>query len=233
MKSASLRLFQTLPHVCGYLPERTAQNLVIDPSAPQLSQVYAAALSQGYRRAGAHVYQPHCQGCNACIAARVPVMEFDPNRSQRRCLRRNTDLTLSVVRARFSDEYFDLYSRYLDSRHHDGGMDNPVRDDFDRFLYTSWSPTKFLELRDGTQLLAVAVTDVSTQGLSAVYTFYEPEQEARGLGSYAILCQIALAQEMKLKYVYLGYWISGHAKMHYKSRFHPLEILRNGLWQKL
>ncbi len=233
MKSESLRLFQTLPHACGYFADRIAQNLVIDPSAPQLPQVYDIALTHGYRRAGAHVYQPHCQGCNACIAARVPAAEFVPDRSQKRCQRRNADLVFNVVPPSFSSEYFELYSRYLDSRHRDGGMDNPARDDFDRFLYTSWSPTKFLELREGNRLLAVAVTDIGAHGISAVYTFYEPECEARGLGTYAILRQIALAQEMGLKYVYLGYWISGHAKMDYKSRFRPLEILREGRWQRL
>lgn len=233
MKSEVVRLFQTLPHVCGYFADRTAQNLVIDPASPRLAQIYEAALSKGYRRAGGHVYRPHCRGCHACVAARVPVAAFRPDRSQRRCLERNRDLEFVITPARYSDEYFALYRRYLDARHSGGGMDDPDIEDFERFLYTQWSPTLFLELRLRGRLYAVAVTDFAASGLSAVYTFYEPAERARGLGTYAILRQIELARARDLPHVYLGFWIEDHPKMGYKARFRPLELLGEDGWQPL
>ena len=139
---------------------------------------------------------------------------------------------MSIVPARYSHEYFALYRRYLDARHAGGGMDNPDPQDFTRFLYTAWSPTSFLELRDaGDELLAVAVTDITAAGLSAVYTFYDPKHEARGLGTHAILRQIELAREREIAHLYLGYWIEGHSKMDYKARFRPLELLTADGWK--
>jgi arginine-tRNA-protein transferase len=233
MKSDVVRLFQTLPHPCGYYADRTAQNLVIDPGAPRIADAYAIALSQGFRRAGGHVYHPRCPACQACVPCRIAVQEFVPDRSQRRCEKRNADLELRVATARYSDEYFDLYRHYLGTRHAGGGMDEPSAEDFERFLYTSWSPTSFLELRAADRLLGVAVTDVCSEGLSAVYTFFDPECSSRSLGTWAILNQIALARRLGLPYLYLGYWIAGHPKMHYKARFQPLQVLRSGGWESL
>lgn len=230
MKSEVVRLFQTLPQDCGYYPDRSAQNLVIDPSAPNLAAIYGLALTRGFRRAGGHVYHPHCAQCRACVPCRVPVATFVPNRSQRRCLARNADIVATPVPAGYTAEYFNLYCRYLDARHADGGMDHPAPDDFARFLYTTWSPTRFLELRRDGRLVGVAVTDVCADGLSAVYTFYEPTGLARGLGTYAILQQIAWARREGLPHLYLGYWIAGHPKMDYKRLFRPLEVLRIGHW---
>jgi len=233
MKSETVRLFQTLPHACGYFGERTAQNLVIDPASPHLAQIYDAALLRGYRRAGGHVYHPHCRRCKACVPARVAVAAFRPDRSQRRCLKRNADLDVVIEPAAYSDEYFALYRRYLDARHAGGGMDNPAVDDFTRFLYTAWSPTRFVALRLAGRLLGVAVTDFASSGLSAVYTFFEPAFDARGLGTFAILSQIELARVHGLPHVYLGYWIGGHPKMDYKARFRPLELLGPQGWRAL
>jgi len=141
-------------------------------------------------------------------------------------------IALSVEPARYSHEYFSLYRRYLDARHAGGGMDNPDPQDFSRFLYTAWSPTSFIELRDaGGELCAVAVTDITATGMSAVYTFYDPAFEARGLGTHAILRQIELARERGLPHLYLGYWIEGHPKMDYKTRFQPLELLTSEGWK--
>jgi len=233
MKSETVRLFQTLPHACGYFAERTAQNLVIDPASPHLAQIYDAALLRGYRRAGGHVYHPHCRQCRACVPARVPVAQFRPDRSQRRCLQRNRDLDLALEPAGYSEEYFGLYQRYLDARHSGGGMDNPLAEDFTRFLYTPWSPTWFVTLRELGRLLAVAVTDFASTGLSAVYTFFEPGAADRSLGTQAILMQIEIARRRGLQHVYLGYWIAGHSKMDYKARFRPLELLGPQGWEVL
>jgi len=231
MKSEVVRLFQTLPHPCGYYAERSAQNLVIDPASPHLPQTYNTALMRGFRRAGSHVYRPHCGACHACIAARVPVAQFRPDRSQRRCLQRNADLQLRIEPARHTDEYFQLYRHYLHARHCGGGMDDPDPEDFARFLYTAWSPTSFIELRLRERLLGVAITDIATTGLSAVYTFFDPGESGRGLGTYAILRQIELTHERGLPYLYLGYWIDKHPKMDYKARFRPLELLTADGWR--
>jgi len=233
MKSDVVRLFQTLPHPCGYYADRTAQNLVIDPSAPRIAAAYPIALTQGFRRAGGHVYHPRCPSCQACVPCRIPVEQFVPDRSQRRCEKRNADLEVRMATAGYSREYFDLYCRYLGARHAGGGMDEPCPEDFERFLYTTWSPTSFLELRAANQLLGVAVTDICSDGLSAVYTFFDPQSQSRGLGTWAILNQIALARRLGLAHVYLGYWIAGHPKMHYKANFQPLQILRSGRWENL
>jgi arginine-tRNA-protein transferase len=163
----------------------------------------------------------------------VPVARFRPDRSQRRCLARNADLAVRIAPAAYTDEYFALYQRYLSARHRDGGMDDARPDDFARFLYTGWSPTRFIEFRRGEHLLGLAVTDFCPSGLSAVYTFFDPDETARGLGTFAILSQIRLARERGLPHVYLGFWIEGHPKMHYKARYRPLEVLRDGGWHEL
>jgi arginyl-tRNA--protein-N-Asp/Glu arginylyltransferase len=233
MRSELVRLFQTLPHPCGYYADRIAQNLVIDPACEHLPNIYEAALAKGFRRAGGHVYRPHCGACRACVAARIPVADFVPDRSQKRCLKRNADLSVDVVRAEFRDEYFDLYRRYLDLRHREGGMDNPETEDFGRFLYTAWSPTRFIEFRLDGKLVGIAVTDFAQAGLSAVYTFYDPDLASRGLGTFAILQQIEIARMRNIPHVYLGFWIEGHPKMDYKTRFRPLELLGSDGWKRL
>lgn len=234
MKDGEIRLFQTVPHACGYYADRLSQNVVLDPASPHLEQIYEPALRQGFRRAGDHLYQPRCTDCNACIAVRLPTAEFRPDRSQRRCWRNNQDLYLNLIPASSNEEHFTLYRRYISARHAGGGMDSPNLDDFSQFLYTSWSVSWFIEIRDSThQLLASAVTDITGNGLSAVYTYFDPAMSARGLGTYAILSQIEVALSMKLDYLYLGYWIQGHPKMDYKIRFQPLEFLRKGKWERV
>lgn len=228
--NASIRVYQTAEHTCGYWHDRVARDLVLDPHDAQLPEVYASALAMGFRRSGAHVYRPHCPGCRACVALRLTAAEFVPDRSQRRCLRRNADIQMAIAPARRTPEHFALYKRYLRHRHPGGGMDHAAPEDFDLFLSCPWSPTRFLELRAGGRLLGVAVTDVLPDALSAVYTFFDPDEAARGLGTCAILRQLQWAREAGLRYLYLGYWIAGHPKMDYKTRFRPHERLEGGLW---
>ena len=233
-----LRLFQTGSHPCGYWPEREARDLVLDPRDPRLGHFYPRALEWGFRRSGDIVYRPSCAGCRACVAVRIPVHAFMPTRSQRRCLARNAGISARVAPAQRSEEHFALYRRYLQARHRDGGMDDHGTAEFDQFLVGAWSDTRFLELRDtpvpGSNapgpLLAVAVTDRVSTGLSAVYTFYEPDQAGRGLGTLAILRQLEWARREGLRHLYLGYWIDGHARMDYKRRFHPLEAFDGRGW---
>lgn len=225
-----LRLFHTGEHPCGYWPQRTARDLVLDPRDPRLASFYPTALSWGFRRSGDLVYRPHCEGCRACVAVRIPVASFKPDRSQRRCAARNAQVEARVVAAERSAEHLDLYRRYLGARHRDGGMDDHGAVEFEQFLIGSWSQGRFLELREGGRLLAVAVTDLTPDALSAVYTFYDPELRERGLGTLAILRQLQWAQRESRRHLYLGYWIQGHAKMDYKRRFRPLEAFDGRRW---
>lgn len=232
-ESESLRLFHTGLHPCGYWPERTARDLVLDPRDPRLPRFYAQALEWGFRRSGDIVYRPHCQGCRACVAVRIPIGGFQPNRSQRRCLARNADVDARVLPAERSEEQLDLYRRYLRTRHPGGGMDGHGAAEFDQFLVGSWTHGRFLELRARRRLLAVAATDLVDDALSAVYTFFDPDESARGLGTLAILRQIEWARREGRRHLYLGYWIDGHGKMDYKRRFRPLESFDGRRWRPL
>lgn len=233
MHAEPVRLLRTEPHDCGCFDGRVAQNLVVDPDFPHLAALFGNALHAGFRRSGEHIYRPACRTCRACVAARIPVAAFRPDRSQRRCLDRNRDLSVTEAEARIDEERFTLYRRYIAARHAGGGMDGVDAVDIARFVSSSWSDTRFLELRLGGALVAVAVTDRSEVGLSAVYTFFEPTLAPRGLGTFAILSQISLAQRLGLPHLYLGFWIEGHPKMDYKSRFRPLEVLEAGRWRAI
>ena len=232
-EAEDLRVFHTGEHVCGYWPDRIARDLVIDPRDPRLPELYALALSWGFRRSGDLVYRPHCHGCKACVAVRVPVADFVPDRSQRRCLRRNADVEMRVIAAERTAEQLALYQRYLAARHPTGGMDQHGAIEFEQFLIGGWATGRFLELREHGRLLAVAVTDQVEHALSAVYTFYEPDDAQRGLGTLAVLHQIDWAQREQRDHVYLGYWIDGHRKMDYKRRFQPLEGFNGREWKRM
>ena len=230
-----LKLYLTAEHACGYWPERQARDLVLDPGDPRLPMAYPFALGMGFRRSGRLIYRPHCLACHDCTPVRVPVAAFRPDRSQRRCLARNRDLQVAVVPASDSEETLALYVRYLQARHPDGGMATHDADDFRQFLLGDWPQVRFLEVRDGAdgRLLAVAVTDQVAHALSAVYTFYAPEAGTRGLGTFAILQQLAWAAREGLDWLYLGYWIPGHPKMDYKRRFRPLEHYDGRSWRPM
>ena len=230
-EQSNIRVYQTAEHACGYWPERIARDLVLDPDDPMLPGLYGPALAMGFRRSGRHVYRPNCERCQACTPVRIPVDRFVPSRSQRRCLARNADLRVSSRPAGRDAETFALYRSYVGSRHAGGGMDDPSHEDFDAFLACLWSPTVFLETRLDDQLLAVAVTDRLPTSLSAVYTFFSPEHASRSLGTFAILSQIEYARREGLPFLYLGFWIDSHPKMHYKQGFRPLEMLVGREWR--
>lgn len=232
--AANLNLYITAVHPCPYLPEREAMNLLVDPCYRMNTELYARLLNDGFRRSGADVYRPHCKRCDACISTRIPVQAFTPNRSQRRNIQRNQDLQVCVNRNGFSAEYAELYRRYIRKRHAGGGMDSDSTSTFASFLLTAWCKTALVEFRHEGTLLAVAAVDELKTGLSSVYTFFDPEEgERRGLGTYAVLWQIAQAQQQGLPYVYPGYWIAESAKMRYKIRFQPIEGLVDGQWRRL
>ena len=232
--SQRLMYFMTAPQECAYLPERTTVQRLADPYQPLTTTIYSQLMARGFRRSGCYIYRPDCPGCNACVPARLGVDAFRPDRSQRRNWRLNQDLLWEVHAPYESDELRDLYQRYLAHRHPGGGMDEPGEEGFLHFLTCRWYETRFLELREpGGRLLGVAITDILDNALSAVYTFFEPELPKRGLGTYAVLAQLELTRTMGLEYLYLGYWIRELPKMAYKARFRPLEIRRDGRWQRL
>lgn len=225
-----IRLLVSREHDCGYLPDRTARSAFVDPALRLNPLRYGTLLEQGFRRSGSYVYRPLCRGCNACRPARIVVADFTLDRSLRRCRKINADLTMTGV-DRLSDEHYALYRAYLQQRHPDGGMDPDDAGAFHEFLHAPWSQTAFWEFRCGTRLLALAVVDQVPGALSAVYTFYDPAEAARGLGSYAILRQIGVAADCDIDYVYLGYWVGESRKMDYKRRFKPLELLAADGWR--
>ncbi|HAI59312.1 MAG TPA: arginyltransferase [Xanthomonadaceae bacterium] len=225
-----IRVYLTQAHLCGYWPDRQARDLVLDPQEPALAALYEQALAMGFRRSGRHVYRPHCAACSACLPIRLPVARFTPDRTQRRIAARNADLVMSVAPARRSDELFDLYARYLGARHPDSPMAEPTEIEFDQFLIGDWSPTRFFEWRLEGRLVAVAVTDVTANALSAVYTFFDPDRAHRSLGTNAILGLLSWAKATARPHLYLGFWLKAHPKMDYKRRFRPLERLWNGHW---
>lgn len=224
-----VRLYLSSEHPCGYLAGRPARNAYLDPEFTPDRSRYAFLLSQGFRRSGIYVYKPHCAGCTACVPARIPVQQLQLSRTQRRCLNRNQDVVVSV-RRQLTDEHFGLYGRYLNARHTDGGMTGDNREAFHSFLECAWNPPEYWEFRCGEKLLAVAVVDVVANALSAVYTFFDPDESARSLGTLAILHQTLEARRRDLAFLYLGYWVAESPKMAYKQNFRPLEILTPDGW---
>ncbi|HBJ88724.1 MAG TPA: arginyltransferase [Gammaproteobacteria bacterium] len=227
---SSVRLFRTSPHPCSYKDSEQAATVFVDPDLVIDKALNSKLSDLGYRRSGAHLYRPDCDFCQACISCRVPVAEFQFNRSQRRILRRNESLRM-VEKSDLTDEFaYGLYQRYINQRHLDGDMFPASLEQYEAFIKTKMVDTRFFLFYEQDELLAVSVVDFLEQGLSAVYTFFDPDQSQRSLGNFAILWQIKKCQELGLPYLFLGYWIKGCGKMEYKSKFRPLEMLINGRW---
>lgn len=230
---SNLKVFATHPHECSYLPEEQATTLFVDPAAHVDIHLYSQLSELGFRRSGPHLYRPHCSGCDACIPARIPAASFKPNRQQRRIWQRNQDLRVEDRTDLSGDEFYDLYARYIEGRHRDGDMYPPTRQQFDSFLTREWGVTHYYCFYAEEKLIAVAVVDVIDAGLSAIYTFFDPDMDARSLGVYAVLWQIEHARELGLHSVYLGYWIKQCRKMAYKINYRPIELLISGRWVAL
>jgi len=225
--------YLTVEHSCAYYSDRICQNVVPDPNIKMQAETYNQLAVIGFRRSGDHVYRPHCPDCQDCIPCRIKVANFKASRNQRRCLKDNRQVVTTETEARFTDEYFQLYKKYLNQRHADGDMKDPTEDDFKNFLVCDWSQSLFLEFRENDRLLAVAVMDKVANGFSAVYTFFDPDYSSRSLGTLAILQQIQHCQNNRLPFLYLGYWLKDHPKMHYKTRFDSAELFQNNHWQAI
>jgi len=230
MNTQNLSLYITAEHECGYYDDRQTSNLIPDPQVEMHSGLYSLLLSKGFRRSGEFVYRPHCKLCSACIPCRININNFKASKNQRRCLKNNRQLTTHIKPARFKEEYFELYRRYINGRHKEGSMADPQPEDFRSFLLNNWNTSVFIESRLNGQLLCVAVVDFLNAGPSAVYTFFDPEEQKRSLGTYAILQQVWLARLYNKEHLYLGYWIDNHPKMEYKRKFSGLEIFQQESW---
>ncbi len=225
-----LNFFASTPEPCSYLDNRKSVSAFANPHTDMDMQTYNELIQHGFRRSGGYIYRPHCPHCQECVSVRVPVKKHQYSRNEQRVIRKNADLRISIMPGRYRDEHFDLYRRYINNRHNDGSMANPGKSDYHRFLICDWTDTLFYEYRLNRVLVAVAVCDVTDSGLSAVYTFFDPDQDNRSMGHFAILNQIHETGLRELDYLYLGYWIRDCNKMSYKRRYKPLEAYLNDQW---
>jgi len=228
-----LKVYTTYPHNCSYLEDQEATTLFVDPRQPVDQKLYSKLSVLGFRRSGNHIYRPHCAQCNACVPARIPVASFEPRRGQSRIAQRNQDLRIVCTDQIIDDEAFDLYHRYISLRHADGDMYPPDREQYEAFLSSVWNCTRYFRFYDKGRLIAVAVVDTLEDGLSAIYTFFDPTANRRSLGVYAILWEIEQTRKMGLEYLYLGYWIRDCQKMSYKADYRPLQVYQNSRWATL
>lgn len=226
--------FTTAPLPCPYLPGRLERKIVTELSGPDAEALHEALSRAGFRRSHSIAYTPACPGCNACIPVRIVIKDFAVKRTMRRIMKTNGDLVAHEVAARATAEQYRLFSRYQDSRHSGGDMALMGFYDYRSMVEDSPIDTHLIEFRDSSGVLrAACLTDRMNDGLSAVYSFYDPEMTERSFGTYVILWLVERARSMGLPYVYLGYWIAESRKMSYKARFAPLEAFGPGGWRPL
>jgi len=220
----------TEKHDCGYLKDRQATTIYVNPAIDLQQQHYSFLATKGFRRSGNHVYRPHCDSCGLCIPVRLNVNTFKASKQQKRCWNTNKEVSTLSHPAQYNEEHFQLYSRYLSARHPDGGMDPTSKVAYQDIIKSQWSHTELLEFRLHQDLVAVAVLDRLHNGLSAVYTFFEPDLEKRSLGILSIQHQVELAKHRNLQWLYLGYWNPQSQKMAYKNHFQPLQYFVDNDW---
>ena len=226
-----VQFYLTSPYPCSYLPAKMARSQVAVPGSQVEPALYSALVRAGFRRSGQHVYRPRCDTCQDCTAVRLDAARFMPNRAQRRCEKRNADIKVRIRPLVFDETHYRLYRKYQAARHLGGGMDQDDREQYRGFLLQSRVDSVLAEFTLHGEVVMVALIDRLEDGLSAVYTFFDPDHSARSLGVLGVLTQVRLAREIGLPYVYLGYWIAASRKMRYKRDYRPLQALRHGRWQ--
>ncbi|MDC9719860.1 MAG: arginyltransferase [Gammaproteobacteria bacterium] len=231
----NLVFYPTPEHDCSYLDNRQSRSIFLSPDQAMDESSYMQLTDLGFRRSGGHIYRPWCDDCNECKSVRVPLAGFSLSKNQKRVINRNKDLEVTFEAPSNSDEIYNLYETYINLRHSDGDMYPPSREQFESFLCQSppSSHTQFVCFRLDQQLLAVAVIDLLSKGVSAIYTFFDPAHDARSLGRLAVLWQIQWASKQKMQYVYLGYWIKDCQKMAYKAEYKPLQVFEGLIWKTL
>jgi arginine-tRNA-protein transferase len=230
---SAIQLYLTAPYPCSYLADRDARSQVATPSFLITPAVYSELVQHGFRRSGTFTYRPHCDNCQECVPVRVEVDSFTPNRSQRRAWKQHASLDATLRKMEDHPEYFELYRRYQNMRHRDGGMDHDDPEQYRNFLLQSHVDSMLVEFHEDGVLRMVSIVDVLSDGLSSVYTFYDPDVVNSSFGTFNVLWQIELCRKLQLPHLYLGYWIANSRKMAYKFNFQPLQGLQQGSWQPL
>ncbi len=225
-----IQFYVTSPYSCGYLAQQRAQSLIATPQHLIDAQAYSHLIAQGFRRSGQYVYRPYCEQCDACVPVRIPVQQFHASRSQQRALKKHANLTVQVLPLHFDEQHFDLYLRYQAARHPSEG-DQDTTEQYRQFLVQSNVDSYLIEFSLDGVCKMVSVVDQVQDGLSAVYTFYDPDDHHASYGTYAVLWLIDWCLRLQLPYLYLGYWIAGSPKMVYKKNFRPLQALVDRQWQ--
>jgi arginine-tRNA-protein transferase len=235
----TLQFYATAPYACSYLPSKTARSQVATPAHLINVDLYSELVNAGFRRSGLYTYRPYCDECKACIATRILVKEFTPNRSQGRAWKKHLDLEVRILNLGYQEEHYQLYQHYQNERHAGGEMDQENQDQYMQFLLQSRVNSRIVEFRDGPKdphpgrLRMVSMIDILEQGISSVYTFFDTTAKNASFGTYSILWQIAQALELNLPYLYLGYYIENSEKMSYKTKFQPIEGLIDDHWQPM
>lgn len=226
------QFYLTAASPCPYLPEREERKVFTHLIGMNAKALNNSLTHAGFRRSQTIAYRPACEHCRACVSVRVLAKSFVPSRSFRRVQERNSDLVVEGKQSIANDELYDLFQTYLNARHHDGGMIDMGYSDFITMLEDTHVESRVVEYRqsDTKRLMGVCLTDVLSDGLSMVYSFYDPAEDTRSLGTHMILDHIERTRRLNLPYLYLGYWIEGSRKMAYKARFHPQQRLQNGAW---
>ena len=227
-----IQFYVTAPYACGYLPQQMAQSLIATPQHLVDGHQYSGLIQQGFRRSGKFVYRPHCEKCNACIAVRLPITDFQPSRSQQRAFKQHSGLEVSITSLNFDEAQFALYQAYQVSRHEANEAEESV-EQYQNFLVQSNVDSLCISFTLEGQLKIVSVVDIVEDGVSAVYTFYDTSMSKASFGTYSIMWLIEWCKQLKLPYLYLGYWIKDSRKMAYKQNYAPQEALIDGEWKRI